>query len=90
MANDELPGIPQTPEPPELLQAADSLRHADVSSVGLTTTPTGEWALRVRVRSGARTPIHAVEDAAAGHPVVYEAEPAELPVARPAYPHLGE
>jgi len=90
MANDPLPGMPQTPEPPELLHAAESLRHPDVSAAGLTTTPGGRWALLVQVRPGAHTPIGEVEEAAAGHPVIYHPEPDEPPVARPAYPLLGE
>jgi hypothetical protein len=82
--------MPRSPEPPGLLRAAQALSHPDVSSAGLTTTPDGRWALLVRVRPGARTPIAEVEQAAGGHPVIYQPEPDDLPVARPAYPLLGE
>jgi hypothetical protein len=85
------PAPPRHPEPPrELVEAADALRHRDVTRVGLTTTSEGDWALMVRTRPGTPTPIEDVERASKGHPVVYDVEPDEPPVARPAYPSRGE
>ena len=91
MDADHVPGMPSSPDaPPELLRAVDSLAHPNLSNVGLTTTRDGRWALLARVKRGGSAPIAEVEAAAGGHPVVYEPEPDELPVARPAYPLLGE
>lgn len=85
------PGTPKSPKPPEgLVKIANSLSSPDVTRVGLTTTNDGQWALMVRVRSGAETPVKDVEEVCRDYPVVYQDEPEELPVARPAYPALGE
>ena len=85
------PGLPESDEPPrKLTKIADSLNHPDVSRVGLTTTTDGRWALMVRVKPETQVPIREVEDACSGYPVVYQDEPDELPVARPAYPKSGE
>lgn len=69
---------------------ADALRHPDVTRVGLTTTGDGDWAVMVRTKPGTVTPIAAIEKAGRGYPVIYEVEPDEPPVARPAYPSRGE
>jgi hypothetical protein len=88
---DHRPGQPKSSEPPaDLVAAATSLAHPAVTRSGLTTTADGEWALMVRVKPGTTTPIPAIERACAGHPVVYDDEPREPPVARPAYPERGE
>jgi hypothetical protein len=85
------PGRPASRVPPDdLAVTASSIDHPLVTRSGLTTTADGRWALMVRVKPGTRTPIPAVETLAAEHPVVYEEEPSELPVARPAYPDRGE
>ena len=85
------PGLPKNPEPPGALVAvADSLSHPDVTRVGLTTTPDGDWALLVRFRPGAPVPIEEIEAICGPHPVVYQEDSGRLPVARPAYPALGE
>jgi hypothetical protein len=84
------PARPVTPEPPaRLVEIVDSLKHPDVTRVGLTTTSKGEWALMVRVRAGQRTPIADFEARTGGYPVVYMDEPSSPPVARPAYPAKG-
>ena len=85
------PGRPKSAEPPDDLAAtAASLAHPDITRSGLTTTADGEWALMVRVKPGTPTPIQAIEEASGSHPVVYDDEPGEYPVARPAYPDRGE
>lgn len=86
-----IPGRPVTPEPPDgLRDLADSFRHPGITRVGLTTTAKGEWALFVGVPRGAAVPIDDVEQAADGYPVIYDHDPDDLPVARPAYPDRGE
>jgi len=85
------PAPPATPEPPQqLADLVRSLRHPGVAATGLTTTNDGEWALYVRTRRGVEHPMADVEAAAAGFPVIYETEQDHRPVARPAYPDLGE
>lgn len=87
----DIPGRPTSPQPPRRLEGlVGTLRHRDVSQVGLTTTPDGTWALLVQVKPGARTPIPEVETACGDCPVVYRSAPEEVPVARPAYPAIGE
>lgn len=86
-----IPGRPATPEPPDgLSELAETFRHPGVTRVGLTTTADGKWALMVGVPRGAAVPIHDVERAAAGYPVIYDHDSDDLPVARPAYPDRGE
>ena len=86
-----IPGLPASPSPPpELAQIAQSLTDPDVTRVGLTTTSDGRWALMVRVKPGTEIPLRKVEEACSGYPVIYQDEPAEPPVARPAYPAEGE
>lgn len=88
---DNIPGRPKQPVPPsDLQQAAQSITHEAITQVGLTTTSEGEWALLVRVKPQAAYPIPEVERQAHGHPVIYQRAPAGLPVARPAFPGLGE
>ena len=85
------PGLPTSPKPPRgLVEIAKSLTHPDVTGVGLTTTDDGRWALMVRVKPSAQTPIREVQETCSGYPVIYQDEPEEPPVARPAYPHRGE
>ena len=86
-----IPGVPESDKPPrKLVQLAKSLHHPEVTRVGLTTTSDGRWALMVRIKPSTQTPISEVEDASGGFPVVYQDEPDEPPVARPAYPGSGE
>lgn len=86
-----IPGRPKDPTPPsELQHAADTITHDAIAQVGLTTTSEGEWALLVRVKPEASYPIPEVEQLAHGHPVIYQRAPARTPVARPAFPSLGE
>jgi hypothetical protein len=81
------PGTPALPEPPlRLLELADNLRDSLVIRSGVTTTEDGRWALYVTVPPETEVPIPSVEQQAEGFPVVYEAEPKEPPVARPATP----
>jgi len=81
------PGEPSDPEPPDkLLDLASALTDPLVRQSGVTTTADGRWALYVTVPPDAAVPIVGVESQADGFPVVYEAEPDELPLARPAYP----
>lgn len=86
-----IPGPPEVAEPPsKLCEIADALPHPAVSRVGLTTTADGRWALMVRIRPGTPVPVKEVEVVCREYPVVYQEDPKELPVARPAYPALGE
>ncbi len=86
-----VPGRPTSADPPQrLVEIASAVVHPDVTRTGLTTTKAGEWALFVRLRRGARTPVPEIAALAAGYPIVYEDEPADYPVARPAYPDRGE
>jgi hypothetical protein len=81
------PGAPVDPTPPDrLLALADKLKDPLVVQTGVTTTADGKWALFVTVPRDASVPIPTVEAQAKGFPVVYEAEPDEPPIAKPAYP----
>ncbi len=83
------PGVPSSQEPPDrLIGIANAFRHPDVAQTGVTTTKDGSWALYVTVPGDMDVPIPSVESQSGGYPVVYEAEPNEQPVARPAYPDL--
>ena len=86
-----IPSEPKQATPPAALERA--VAHPppeNVVQLGLTTTREGEWALLARVAPQVRTPIPAVELLAHGHPVVYQATNNVLPIARPAFPGLGE
>lgn len=86
-----IPGPPVSPDPPvELVDITNSMSVPEVTRAGLTTTAEGRWALLVRVRPGTPTPVKAVEEICREYPVIYQEEPQELPVARPAYPARGE
>jgi hypothetical protein len=86
-----IPGHPKESEPPrELIEARNALSGARVSRVGLTTTHEGDWALIVRIPRGSQWPLDEVEAASRGFPVIYQYEPEQMPVARPAYPDRGE
>jgi hypothetical protein len=79
--------------PPAAMRHAKAVarKHADVTRVGLTTTPDGRWAVKVWLRIGAHPPLQDVEsELGTDVPVVYDSEPERRPVARPAYPILGE
>jgi hypothetical protein len=85
------PGPPKDAEPPAALRAVQKkVSAAGVSRVGLTTTREGDWALIVRIPRGSQWPLPEVEAASGGFPVIYQYEPENLPVARPAYPDRGE
>ena len=86
-----IPGPPKESKPPRgLIEARDALSDARVSRVGLTTTRDGDWALIVRIPRGTKWPLAEVEAASGGFPVIYQYEPEQMPVARPAYPDRGE
>lgn len=76
--------------PKPLADLAERLRHPAVTQIGVTLTPDGRWALLVQVKAGTSLPIKALERAARPYGLVYEEEPATLPIARPAYPARGE
>ena len=81
------PGPPRDPEPPDALIAlSERLQDPLVVSAGVTTTADGRWALYVTVPADVEVPIASVESKAERFPVVYEAAPTELPIAKPAYP----
>ena len=81
------PGAPREPEPPDrLVVLSEEVRDPLVRQAGVTVTKDGRWALYVTVPANAAVPIESVEQQAGDFPVVYEAEPAELPIAKPAYP----
>lgn len=85
------PGLPRQATPPvELEQAVAAPAPEGVVQLGLTTTTDGEWALLARIATSARAPLADVERLARGHPVVYQNASDVLPVARPAYPGIGE
>jgi hypothetical protein len=85
------PGPPVGGEPPQaLLDLIERLDEPLAVQTGLTTTSDGRWALHVVVRHDTEVPLRRVERSAKGQPVVYQAAAPGLPVARPAYPGLGE
>lgn len=84
------PGRPTTPEPPKLATVAAGIKHPDVVNSGVTTTPTGNWALLVTVRQNAPLPVAGLGKKLDGFPIVYRQESSRQMVARPAYPALGE
>lgn len=85
------PGLPKIPDPPsELISIVDSLTHPDATRIGLTTTPDGDWALLVRLKPGTPVPIEEIEAICNRYPIIYQQDSGGWPVARPAYPALGE
>jgi hypothetical protein len=77
--------------PAELGRAkAKAMRHPAVAKAGLTTTDHGDWALKLWLRRGVPAPPDDLVAQLRGLPVLFEEEPATLPVARPAYPGQGE
>lgn len=86
------PGRPSTPEPPRQLKQLkrEAARHAGVARAGLTTTEDGRWALQLWLERDVDAPLADLEGKCGGHPIIYESAPSEPPVARPAYPSLGE
>lgn len=85
-----IPGRPKSPEPARLVNIAASLRHPKVIRTGITTTKAGEWALLLVVKPHTQVPIKEVEKKCAAFPVIYQEDSGHIPVARPAYPALGE
>ena len=87
-------GLPKRPSdptpPPRLLEISQQLLHPEVAQTGLTTTSDGRWALMVRLQPGAHAPLDEVERLTGEFPVVYRPPRARTPIARPAYPQLGE
>lgn len=86
------PRTPDQASPPASLRRAKSEAARDpvVARTGLTTTPEGTWALKIWLRRDAHATASEVESLGGGHPVVVVEEPSHLPIARPAYPRLGE
>lgn len=79
------PAPPAEPEPPDrLLQLSEHISHPLVAQSGITTTANGDWAVYVTVPANVSVPVAEIESQAQGFPVVYEAEPESLPIARPA------
>lgn len=89
-----IPSPPIVPEPPPaLVQIANEAVPVALPpgcQSGLTTTQDGNWALLVNVPPGTHVPIQTIETIVRGYPVIYQAMPDTPPVARPAYPSLGE
>jgi hypothetical protein len=87
-----MPSKPSTPSPPPRLQRvkAEAVKHPAVARAGFTTTEDGKWALKLWLKRGEQAPLKDLEAQCAGVPVVYDEEPEFPPVARPAYPRLGE
>ena len=85
------PGTPANEEPPQaLLDLLDCLQEPLAVQTGLTTTKDGRWALHVVVAKGTEVPLRGVERSANGLPVVYQSALEGMPIARPAFPALGE
>ncbi len=85
-----IPGRPKTPEPAKLVNLAAELTHPYVNRFGLTTTQEGKWALLVIIKKGTKTPIKEIEDKCKEFPINYQDEAGRIPLARPAYPSMGE
>jgi hypothetical protein len=85
-----MPTSSQQPFPGVLAQALSRFRHPDVLGVRLLTTREGGWKIVATVRHGAALPVMDLEALSGEVPVQYEWEPGRIPVARPAYPGLGE
>ena len=86
-----IPGQPKEATPPAgLIEAQKAVSGTRATRVGLTTTHDGDWALMVRIPRGSEWPLPDVEAASGGFPVIYQYEPEQPPVARPAYPDRGE
>jgi hypothetical protein len=87
------PRRPAQTTPPSSVERAKAVarKHAEVARVGLTTTADGRWAVKVWLRTGAHPPLRDVESAAGNDvSIVYDSAPETPPVARPAFPALGE
>ena len=87
-----IPGRPKTEQPPNLgdIAASVHLHHPAVIRSGVTTTKEGDWAILAVVEKNTPVPIHEVETECLGFPVIYQEDSGRMPVARPAYPGLGE
>lgn len=89
---DAQPSKPKTSTPPQglLRLKKRALTLPSVARAGLTTTKDGEWALKVWLKEETPESTAQIEKMSKDYPVVYDKEPAYPPVARPAYPDLGE
>lgn len=85
-----IPGRPKSTEPVKLVSIASSLRHPAVIRSGVTTTEAGDWALLVVVKRGTPVPIKEIEHQYPDFPIIYQEDSGRIPIARPAYPALGE
>ena len=85
-----IPGRPRTPKPSSLPNIAASIQHPDIVRTGITTTKEGDWAILVVVKNGTHIPIKEIEAESQQFPVIYQEDTGSLPIARPAYPLLGE
>ena len=91
MSSPHIPTSQSSPEPPaRLVKILDTLRLPVGYQSGLTITTAGDWAVLIRVPKGIATPLADIETVAAEYPIVYQILPDSLPIARPAYPQLGE
>lgn len=89
-ASFHIPGRPKSSEPERLVELVQNLYHPKVARFGVTSTHEGDWALLVVLKNGAEAPIAEIENAALTFPVIYLDDHGRLPVARPAFPSLGE
>ena len=85
-----MPGRPTTAEPSQLVELARTMHHPDVIRFGVTTTKEGRWALMAVIKPRVKVPITDVEKRASKFGVVYLDDSGRMPLARPAYPALGE
>jgi hypothetical protein len=70
------PGPAPDGEPPAaLVKLANTLKHPEARSVGVSTTKDGRWALYVVVPARTDVPLPDLEAACGGFPVVYAAAP---------------
>ena len=88
--NVHIPGRPKTAEPAQLVELARTMHHPDVTRFGVTTTKEGRWTLLAVIKQGVKVPITEVEKRASKFGVIYLDDSGRMPVARPAYPALGE
>ena len=88
--NFHIPGRPRTPKPSILSEIIASLQHPDVLRTGITTNKEGDWAILVVVKKDSPIPIKEIEVKSMQFPVIYQEDSGSMPIARPAYPLLGE
>ncbi|MEM9830921.1 MAG: hypothetical protein AAF944_09790 [Bacteroidota bacterium] len=85
-----IPGRPTKPKPDDLQDVSSSIRHPDIIRTGITATREGEWAILTVVKDNVSIPLIEVGMEYERFPVIYQKEFDKLPIARPAYPSLGE